>query len=210
MARNLEFAENAIEALILNNMAKTLSLSEKYQKEIKPVLISEFAIKNVMAVPNVTKIVINAGTGDLYKTKEAYQKFTADFAAITGQKPKVQPARISVAGFNLRAGTPVGLSVTLRGRKMYDFLEKLISVVLPRLRDFRGVSLKSFDNVGNYTIGMHEHTVFPEIDLAKVDKPRSLEVTIVSNTKNKELSKRLLELLGMPFEKGQEGKTVKR
>ncbi len=177
--------------LILNN----------YMKEIKEILVQEFDIKNSMAIPKMTKIVVNAGTGDLYKTKETYQKFINDLAAITGQKPKVQPARLSVAGFSLRAGTPVGLSVTLRGIRMYDFYQKLVSMVLPRLRDFRGVPVKSFDNAGNYTLGIREHTIFTEIDLGKSDKPRSLEDTIVTNTKNKEQSKRLLELLGMPFEK---------
>ena len=113
----------------------------------------------------------------------------------------MQPALLSVAGFSLRAGTRVGLSVTLRGIRMYDFYQKLVSMVLPRLRDFRGVPVKSFDNAGNYTLGIREHTIFTEIDLGKSDKPRSLEVTIVTNTKNKEQSKRLLELLGMPFEK---------
>jgi large subunit ribosomal protein L5 len=122
-------------------------------------------------------------------------------ALITGQKPTIRPAKISVAGFNIREGMPVGLSVTLRGERMYDFLEKLFSIVLPRLRDFRGLPVKSFDKSGNYTIGIAEHTVFPEIDVTKTAGPRGMEITIVTNTDNVEESKKLLELMGMPFAK---------
>ena len=128
-------------------------------------------------------------------------KLQAEFAAITGQKPKIQAARISVAGFNLRAGMSVGLSTTLRSARMYSFLEKLVAVVLPRLRDFRGVPIKSFDKSGNYSLGFADHTVFPEIDLSKVDKPHGLEITIVTTAKNAQEGKKLLELIGMPFEK---------
>lgn len=176
-----------------------MSLFETYKTEIKDQLAKEFDIKNVMAIPKLTKIVINTGTGDVAKNKELNAKTLADLAAITGQKPKVTKARVSIAGFNLRAGMNVGMVVTLRGQKMYDFFEKLVKITMPRHRDFRGVPLKSFDKSGNYTLGIIEHTVFPEIDLAKVDKPRGMEITIVTSTKNKEESKRLLELLGMPF-----------
>src|SRR5260221_5633189 len=169
--------------------------------KIQQQLVKEFDIKNIMAVPKLTKIVINTGIGDASKSKEIVAKITEDLAAITGQKPKITKARISIAGFNLRAGTNVGMVVTLRGSRMYDFLEKLVKITLPRLRDFRGIPTKSFDKNGNYTLGVVEHTVFPEIDLAKVDKPRGMEITIVTNMKNKNESKRLLELLGMPFEK---------
>lgn len=181
-------------------MAK-LSLREKYTKEVRDKMAQEFGIKNHMAVPKVSKIVINMGTGEAYRNKESYAKLQAELAAITGQKPKIQAARVSIAGFNLRAGMQVGLTSTLRGARMYSFLEKLISVVLPRLRDFRGVSKKSFDQNGNYTLGFAEHIVFPEIDLSAVAKPHGLEITIVSNAGSKEKGLKLLELLGMPFEK---------
>lgn len=176
------------------------TIREKYETARKE-LTSEFGIDNSMAVPKLTKIVINMGTGDSLRNKEQAQKLIADLSAITGQKPAIRAARVSIAGFNLRAGQPVGLAVTLRGERMYQFLDKLISVVFPRLRDFRGISAKSFDKAGNYSIGFSEHTIFPEIDLAKTDRPRSLEITIVNSAKNVEQGKRLLELLEMPFEK---------
>lgn len=179
-------------------------LKEQYETKVKPELKKEFDIKNDMAVPKITKIVVNVGTGDLYKNKEAFNKLISEITAITGQKPKIQAARISVAGFNLREGQQIGITSTLRGDKMYSFLHKLVSVVLPRLRDFRGVPTKSFDKSGNYTLGMAEHTVFPEIDLAKVDKPHGLEITIVNTAKNREQAYKLLELLGMPFEKEEQ------
>ncbi len=178
-----------------------MSLFETYNKEVKGQLIKEFDIKNVMATPKLTKIVVNIGTGEAIKSKDVSTKIMNDLMIITGQKPKITKARISIAGFNIRSGMNVGMVVTLRGQRMYDFYEKLVKIVLPRLRDFRGVPLKSFDNSGNYTLGIIEHTVFPEVDLAKVDKARGMEVTIVTSTKDKEQSKRLLELLGMPFEK---------
>ncbi len=173
----------------------------KVQKQ----LVDEFGIKNVMAVAKLTKIVINTGIGDAGKNKEVLAKVTEDLSLISGQKPKITKARVSIAGFNLRAGMNVGMVVTLRGARMYDFLEKLTKITLPRLRDFRGIPAKSFDKHGNYTLGIVEHTVFAEIDLAKVDKTRGMEITIVTNTKDKAQSKRLLELLGMPFEKGING-----
>lgn len=175
-------------------------LKEKYEKEIQDKLASEFSIKNKMALPKITKVVINTGIGDVIKNKEALKQAKEDLAKITGQTPSVREAKHAVASFSLRAGMPVGLKVTLRGRRMYDFLDRLFSVVLPRLRDFRGLSLKSFDQGGNYTLGIEEHTVFPEIDLANFST-RGLEVTIVTNTKDKKKAKRLLELMGMPFEK---------
>ena len=180
-----------------------LTLRQKYEKELKSQLAKELNIDNPMAVPHLVKIVVNMGTGQGFRDKEGFAKLQADLAAITGQKPKIQSAHVSVAGFNLRAGMSVGLSTTLRGEKMYSFLEKLIAVVLPRLRDFRGVPTKSFDKSGNYTLGLVEHTVFPEIDLARVDKPHGLEVTIVNTARNKEEGMKLLELLGMPFEKSE-------
>lgn len=177
-------------------------LREKYEKEVAPVLSGEFDIKNKLAIPRIEKIVVNMGLGEMIKTKELKDIAAKDLAAITGQTPSVRAAKVSIAAFGLRAGMPVGLSVTLRGGRMYDFLDRLISITLPRFRDFRGVPLKSFDKVGNYTLGIAETTVFPEIDLGK-GSPRGLEITIVTNSKSREKSKRLLELMGMPFEKEQ-------
>lgn len=180
-----------------------MNLSEKYQKEIKPVLSQELGIKNVMGLPRIKKIVVNMGTGDVFKNKAVSAQLSDSLAAITGQKPKITKAKISVAGFNIRAGMPVGMTVTLRGKRMYSFLEKVISIILPRLRDFRGVSAKGFDKFGNYTLGFAENTVFPEIDVTKIDKARGLEVTIVTSASHPKAARRLLELIGMPFEKSE-------
>lgn len=176
-------------------------LEELYKTKVVKEMSEEFGIKNPMALPAIEKVVINAGVGELSKSKDSFEKFTTELSALAGQKLSVRPAKISVAGFNVRAGMPVGISATIRGSKAYDFLDKLISIVLPRLRDFRGVSGKSFDKRGNYSIGFPEHTVFPEVDSTKVEKPRSMELTIVIKNSDKEKSKRMLELLGMPFEK---------
>ncbi len=176
-------------------------LKEKYEKEVKGVLAKEFAIKNVFAVPAVEKVVINMGVGSLSKNQQQMDALKKDLATFTGQAPSVRNAKVSIASFSLRAGMPVGLSVTLRGDRMYSFLDRLFSIVLPRLRDFRGVSRKSFDKMGNYTLGFSEHTVFPEIDSTKSAAPHGFEMTVVTTAKNKEESEKLLELLGMPFEK---------
>ncbi len=178
-----------------------MSLQEKYEKEVRIDLAKELGIKNVMAIPRITKIVVNMGTGDTYKNKDVFAKVADGLGAITGQKPKVTRAKTSIAGFNLREGQPVGLTVTLRGKRMYAFLEKVISIVLPRLRDFRGIGVKGFDKFGNYTLGFSENTVFPEIDITKIDKSRGMEVTIVTSAKNKEEARKLLDMIGMPFEK---------
>jgi large subunit ribosomal protein L5 len=176
-------------------------LFEKYQKEVAPKLKEEFAIENKMAIPKIEKVVVNMGVGEMIKNKELGPALSKDLAAITGQKPSTRLAKVSIATFGLRRGMPVGLTVTLRGVRMYDFLDKLFSIVLPRLRDFRGVSNKSFDASGNYTLGLTEHTVFPEVDVTKVSTPRGLEISIVTNAKEKEKAKRLLALMGMPFAK---------
>ena len=197
---NQEFAKNATKKLIQNNMPH-INLKDRYITEISKELEKELGIKNKMAIPKVEKVVINMGTGDLVKNKEGSKSIMTDLTMIIGQKPSVRPAKISVAGFNVREGMPVGLSATLRGQKMYDFLEKLFTIVLPRLRDFRGLSLKSFDKNGNYTIGIVEHTVFPEVDINKSAAARGLEVTIVTSTNNVEESIKLLTLMGMPLEK---------
>jgi len=177
-------------------------LQEKYEKEVFKTLVSEFGIKNKMAVPKINKVVLNVGMGSIAKNKEVVENLKKDLAAISGQKPAVKVAKVSIASFGLRRGMPVGLAVTLRREMMYAFLDRLFSIVLPRLRDFRGVSRKSFDKSGNYTLGVTEHIIFPEADITK-GTPHGLEITIVVNSGNKEVSERLLELLGMPFEKGE-------
>jgi large subunit ribosomal protein L5 len=182
-------------------MQKTNRFIEKYQKEVAPALAAEFEIKNKMAVPMVNKVVVNLGIGEVAKNEQALEGLKRDLAAITGQAPSVRLAKKSIAAFGIRTGMPVGLSTTLRGVRMYSFLDRLFSIVLPRLRDFRGISAKSFDKFGNYTLGLVEHTVFPEIDTAKASSAHGLEITIVTTAKDAEKSKRLLELLGCPFEK---------
>jgi large subunit ribosomal protein L5 len=179
----------------------TSILPKLYKDTIVDTLVTEYSLPNVMAAPKITKIVVNMGTGDTAKNKEPWAKLQQDFAAMTGQKPKITQSRQSIAGFGLREGQPVGLAVTLRGEKMYSFLEKVISIVLPRLRDFRGVPRKGFDGFGNYTLAFTEHIVFPEIDFAKVDRPRGFEMTVVVKNGTPERSLRMLELFGMPFEK---------
>lgn len=175
-------------------------LKEKYEKEVSKKLSQELGVKNPMALPKVTKVVVNMGVGDTIKNKEIMEQHKKDLMAITGQMPSIRKARISVASFGIRRGMPVGLKVTLRGGMLYSFLDKLFSIVFPRLRDFRGISQKGFDKEGNFTLGFEEHTVFPEIDSSK-SQPHGLEVTIVTDTKNKDESFKLLSLLGMPFEK---------
>lgn len=179
-----------------------IRLKQKYEKEVKKKLKSDFGYKNDMAVPFVEKVVVNMGIGDLASDKGALEAARNEIAAITGQVPSIQNAKVSVASFGVRRGMPVGLKATLRGEKMYVFLDKLFSVVLPRLRDFRGVSDESFDEGGNYTLGVSEHAVFPEIDLVK-SKPHGLEITIVTKNADGKSAKSLLENLGMPFRKSE-------
>lgn len=177
-----------------------MRLREKYIEEVVPTLSKEFGIENKMAVPKITKVVVNLGVGNVARNKETLEALISDLARITGQAPQIRQAKKSVASFGIRKGMPVGIRVTLRGERMYAFLDRLFSIVLPRLRDFRGVPKNGFDNYGNYTLGLTEHTVFPEIDIGK-SQAHGLEVTIVTNTKERKQSRRLLELLGMPFEK---------
>lgn len=174
-------------------------LKEKFEKEVKPILAKEFGIKNVFAIPKVTKVVVNMGVGEVAKNQQGMDNLKKDLSTITGQAPSIRNAKVSIASFSLRAGMPVGLTVTLRGERMYSFIDKLFSIALPRLRDFRGISDKSFDKMGNYTLGFEEHTVFPEVDSTKSAQPHGLEITIVTTGKSAEKSKRLLELLGCPF-----------
>lgn len=174
-------------------------LKEKYVKEVVPELMNKFGYKNVMQVPKLSKIVLNISLGEAIQNPKALEGAEKDLVAIAGQHPVITRSKKSIAAFKLRAGMPIGMTVTLRGRRMYDFLDKLVSVVLARIRDFQGVSRDSFDGEGNYTLGMKEQVVFPEIDYDKVDKLRGLEVTIVTTAVNDEEGRGLLEALGMPF-----------
>ncbi|MGE5041527.1 MAG: 50S ribosomal protein L5 [Candidatus Levyibacteriota bacterium] len=173
-----------------------------FEKEIAPEVQKELGLKNVMAVPRLKKIVVNASTRDFLSDKKNLEKAAEDLGTITGQKPKIAKAKVSIATFKLREGDQIGLVVTLRGNRMYDFYEKLVKIVFPRVRDFSGVSEKWFDHHGNLTIGFAENTVFPEIDPGKVDKIRSLQVVIVTNAGNDQAAKVLLTKMGMPFKKG--------
>jgi len=186
------------------------NLKEKYEKEIKKKLKLEFDIKNDMSIPKLTKIVVNTGIGDAVKDKKIIESVSDELATITGQKPSVRKAKVSVASFTVRKGMPVGLKVTLRGDRMYFFLEKLIKISLPRLRDFRGISRKAFDSSGNYTLGIREHSIFPEIDLSKTNSSRGMEVTFVTSTNERKEAERLLELFGMPFEKEEKEEREKK
>lgn len=174
-------------------------LKENYEKEIKKKLMSEFNIKNVMAIPKLIKITINVGIGDSLKNKELKENLIRDFSAIAGQKIAERQAKISVATFGIRKGMVVGLSANLRGNRMYDFFNKFVNIVLPRLRDFRGVKKTSFDKFGNYTVGISDHTVFPEVDITKAASPHGMEITFVTNAASVEKGTKLLEFLGMPF-----------
>lgn len=183
------------------NSKTKMKLSEKYQKEVADTLASEFKIKNKFAIPVIEKVVVNVGSGQTSRDKAKMDRLKDDIAKITGQAPSLRKAKISIAGFNVREGMVVGLKTTLRGERKYDFLTRLISIVLPRLRDFRGIPGNNFDKSGNYTLGLTEHTVFPEIDITKSGS-YGMEMTIVIKNSDPIKSKRLLELLGMPFEKG--------
>ncbi|NRD77541.1 50S ribosomal protein L5 [Bacillus sp. BRMEA1] len=176
-------------------------LKEKYVKEISPALMSKFNYKSVMQVPKIEKIVLNMGVGDAVQNAKALDNAVEELATITGQKPVVTRAKKSIAGFRLREGMPIGAKVTLRGERMYEFLDKLVSVSLPRVRDFRGVSKKAFDGRGNYTLGIKEQLIFPEIDYDKVSKVRGMDIVIVTTANTDEESRELLTQFGMPFQK---------
>jgi large subunit ribosomal protein L5 len=177
----------------------TQRLQERYKSEIVPALIKQFEYPNPLQVPRLSKIVVNIGLGEALTNAKAIDAATGDLAAITGQKPIVTKAKRSIAQFRLRAGNPVGAVVTLRGTRMWDFLDRLTALALPRIRDFHGVPSRSFDGRGNYSLGFREQLAFPEIDYDKVDRLRGLEISIVTTAKTDEESKRLLELLGIPF-----------
>ena len=176
-------------------------LEEKYQSEISPSLMGKFNYKSVMQVPKVEKIVINMGVGDAVSNSKALDVAVEELTLLAGQKPVVTKAKKSIAGFRLREGMPIGAKVTLRGERMYQFLDKLVSVSLPRVRDFRGVSKKSFDGRGNYTLGVKEQLIFPEIDYDKVSKVRGMDIVIVTTANTDEEARELLTQFGMPFQK---------
>ena len=175
------------------------SLQSRYQAEVVPALVKQFSYANPNQVPKLAKIVVNVGLGEALSNAKALDAAVGDMTTITGQKPVVTKAKKSIAQFRVRAGNSVGLKVTLRGRRMWDFLERLTMLALPRIRDFRGTPGRSFDGRGNYTLGLREQIAFPEIDYDKVDRLRGLEISIVTTAKSDEESKRMLELLGMPF-----------
>lgn len=179
-----------------------LDLESKYKNEAAAALKNEFGYKNYLEIPRVEKVVVAIGLGEAVENPKAVEAASSQLAAITGQKPAIAKAKKAVSAFKLRKGAPVGLKVTLRKKRMYHFLDKLFRVVLPRIRDFRGVNEKNFDNSGNLNLGFAEQTIFGEIEYAAIDKVRGLQVTIVTTAKTQPESKRLLELLGMPFKKG--------
>jgi large subunit ribosomal protein L5 len=176
-------------------------LKEQYQKEVVPAMMKKFNYKSVMDVPKLDKIVINIGLGDTKADPKALEGAIKDITTITGQKPVITKARKSIAAFKLREGAEIGIKVTLRAGKMYDFAFKLMNVALPRVRDFRGVSADSFDGRGNYSMGLKEQLIFPEIEYDKIDKVRGMDIVFVTTAKTDEEAKELLELLGMPFKK---------
>jgi large subunit ribosomal protein L5 len=180
-------------------------LKERYTSEILPALRQEFGYSSVMAVPRVEKVVLNIGIGEAIQNAKALENAARDLATITGQKPLVRKAKKSVAAFKLRQGMDVGLMVTLRGDRMYDFLDRLLNLALPRVRDFRGVPSRSFDGRGNYTLGLREQLIFPEIEYDKIDKVRGMEVSIVTSARTDGEGRRLLELLGVPFQRAEGG-----
>ena len=176
-------------------------LQERYQKETVPALLKAFQYKNVMQVPHITKVVVNIGLGSEQENAKALEAAMGDMTTITGQKPVMTKARTSIANFKLREGRIIGTKVTLRGDKMWAFLDRLLNTALPRVRDFRGVSPDAFDGRGNYTLGLRDQLIFPEIEYDKIDKIRGMEVTIVTTAKSDDHARLMLQLLGMPFKK---------
>lgn len=185
-------------------------LQRHYHQEVIPIFRKEFKVKSDYAVPRIEKVVLNVGLAEPDHQDQALQNMTEQLKVITGQSPRLTRAKKSIAGFKLRAGAPIGLMVTLRGRRMYQFLEKFVQIVLPRFKDFQGVARSSFDGHGNYNIGLEEQIVFPEIEYDKIDKIRGLQITIVTTTHNKKYAERLLELIGMPFKKDEQDREAKR
>ncbi len=182
-------------------MSSAPRLKERFKSEVVPAMQREFGYQNVMQVPRLVKIVVNIGLGEALQNAKALDAATKDLTTVTGQKPIVTRAKKSIATFRLRAGNPIGLKVTLRGKRMYDFLDRLFNIALPRVRDFRGISPDAFDGRGSYTLGLREQLVWPEIDYDSVDKVRGMEVTIVTTAGTDDEARRMLQLLGMPFAK---------
>jgi large subunit ribosomal protein L5 len=174
-------------------------LRERYSKDVAPALAKEFGYKNVMAIPKIEKVVVNMGLGEATGNAKIVDTGVDEIARVTGQKPVVTRAKKSIAQFKVRKGMPIGAMVTLRGDRMWEFLDRLISIALPRVRDFRGVSPRGFDGRGNYTLGLKDQLLFPEIDYMKVDKARGMNISVVTTAKTDEESRKLLQLLGMPF-----------
>jgi large subunit ribosomal protein L5 len=177
----------------------TTRLRERYQAEIAPAMRKEFGYENVMQIPRVEKIVVNVGLGEALQNAKALDAAVGDVATVTGQHPIVRRARKSIATFKLRAGNPIGVKVTLRGERMYEFLDRLVNIALPRMRDFHGVPRDAFDGRGNYTLGLREQLVFPEINFDTIDKVRGMEISIVTTAKTDEEGRQLLAHFGMPF-----------
>jgi len=180
----------------------TARLKEKYNTEIRAALQKELGLDNAMAVPRIEKIVVNMGLGEATGNNKLLDPLVADLASVTGQKPVTTKAKKSIAAFKLRAGMSIGAMVTLRSEKMYEFLDRLISTALPRVRDFRGVSTKSFDGRGNYTLGLRDQLIFPEIDYSKVEKLKGMNITIVTTARDDNQARALLKHLGLPFRQG--------
>lgn len=176
-------------------------LRQRYQEEIVPALMRSLNLKNIMDVPRIEKVVVNIGVGEALDNAKALDAAVSDMMIITGQKPVITKARKSIANFKLREGRAIGVKVTLRGERMWSFLDRLVNIALPRVRDFRGISPNAFDGRGNYTLGLREQLVFPEIDYDKIDKLRGMEVTIVTTARTDEAGRQLLTMLGMPFRK---------
>ena len=179
-------------------------LKERYQNEAIPAMIKEFNLSNVMQVPRVKKVVVNVGVGEALDNAKALDAAVEDITAITGQRPIITKARKSIASFKLREGRSIGVKVTLRGEKMWSFLDRLMNIALPRTRDFRGVSPNSFDGRGNFTLGVREQLIFPEIEYDKIDKLRGFEITVITSAPDDQQGRRLLQLLGMPFARGEQ------
>ncbi len=179
-----------------------MGLRERYRQEMVPVMMEEFEYRTPMQVPRFSKVVLNIGLGEALTNAKALEAAAGDLGVLTGQKAVITRSRKSIATFKLREGNPIGAKVTLRGQRMYDFLERLVTIALPRTRDFRGVSPNAFDGRGNYTLGIREQLIFPEIDYDKIDQVRGLEVTIVTTASTDEEARRLLSLMGMPFARG--------
>jgi large subunit ribosomal protein L5 len=177
-------------------------LKEKYQKEVIAALTKEFGYKNVMAVPRITKVVVNMGLGEATANAKLVDTGADELSRITGQKPVTRRAKKSIAAFKVRKGMPIGTMVTLRGERMWEFLDRLMNIALPRVRDFKGVSPRGFDGRGNYTLGLRDQLLFPEIDYMKVDKARGMNVSVVTTAKTDQEARKLLQFIGMPFRQG--------